>query len=76
MVLLKYTVNMEDFFVTENNINGWLIFWMVLLFINFVSYAYAIILGDIFSGILSAFMVLYCSIGVWRNFNKITNDER
>ena len=54
--------------MTENKINGWLIFWVVLLFVNFVSYASAIMINDIFSGILSAFMVLYCSIGVWRNF--------
>lgn len=54
----------------ENKINGWLIFWIILLSINFVSYAYSIMLGEISSSILSAFMILYCSIGVWQNFNK------
>jgi hypothetical protein len=54
----------------EEKINGWLIFWSVLIFINFASYAYSIMIGDIFTGILSAFMILYCSIGFWRNFNK------
>lgn len=62
--------------MTENRINGWLIFWAILLSINFVSYASAIIIGDIFSGILSAFMILYCSIGLWQNFNKNNKDER
>jgi hypothetical protein len=56
--------------VIEDKINGWLVFWIVLLFINFVSYAYSIMLGDIFGALLSGFMILYCSIGVWQNFNK------
>lgn len=61
--------------MTENKINGWLIFWVVLLFVNFVSYASAIMVNDIFSSILSAFMILYCSIGVWKNFKR-SDDER
>jgi hypothetical protein len=56
--------------MNEKRINGWLIFWAVLISINFVSYAHSIMIGDMLTGILSAFMILYCSIGFWRNFNK------
>ncbi len=56
--------------MTENKINGRLTFWIVLVFVNFGSYAYSIVLGDIFGALLSGFMILYCSIGVWQNFNK------
>lgn len=61
--------------MTEIKVNGWLIFWVVLLFVNFVSYASAIIVDDILSGTLSAFMILYCSNGVWKNFKR-PDDER
>jgi len=56
--------------MNENKFNGWVIYWVVLLVINFAAYVISLMSGDIFSCFLCAFMILFCGIAIKQNIQS------
>lgn len=50
--------------------NGWFLYWVILLLVNFVAYVLSLVAGDFLGSLLCAFMILFCAIGVKQNIQK------
>lgn len=56
--------------MNKKKFNGWFIYWVVLLLVNFVAYVLSLESGDFFGTLLCAFMILFCAIAVKQNMQK------
>jgi hypothetical protein len=59
----------------EKKFNGWSIYWIVLLIINFGAYIFSLRIGDFSACIISGFMVLFCSIALRQNMLAKSEEE-
>jgi hypothetical protein len=57
----------KGFIMKEKKFNGWFIYWVVLLGINFGAYVLSVMAGDMTGCVLCAFMILFCGIAIKQN---------
>jgi len=55
-------------FMENFKFNGWFLYWSILIVINFFAFVMSSMAGNIFSCILSGFMLLFCSLALHDNY--------
>lgn len=53
--------------MNKKKFNGWFIYWIILILVNFVAYILSIVTGEFLASALSAFMILFCAVGLNQN---------
>jgi|TARA_R110000851_G_scaffold287032_1_gene440942 hypothetical protein len=53
--------------MNKEKFNGWFIYWIILILVNFVAYILSIVAGEFLATALSAFMILFCAVGLKQN---------